>query len=368
MGIWIGVAASVATILGVWLQLRQPAQSPVSETPVSRTPDLPPVVPLAVTTSLWSADGDMSLLEFPTAPNLVVEAQAAGPIEVKNVRAVLQKSGGPKLVCSPTYDAGTPGKIHADFEAGRVIQQYYGRTPHGIYQARFEVFGSENVIKDRIAFNYVFEPKPQDLFSYFVPDNNAAFARFGSGGVRINNTTRTGGHVTARIEQEFDFITNFRVSGQYQIRRREQGALGLEVRFCDADDVKVDANDAKVVAILGDGPADRYTIKRHNDLESNATRTHAGYRLRSAAGATNYFAIDVIPSGERESTYEVFVGPDPAFGKPVVTRTLPNDLFPSRRKIMQIRLWQNGEVVLQRFAVKDLRDPRQMPEIALTRN
>ncbi|GAH81208.1 unnamed protein product, partial [marine sediment metagenome] len=176
------------------------------------------------------------------------------------------------------------------------------------------------------------------------------------GGLRIRNYSKAGRFVSADLNQEFDFKTNFRISGFFTIEH--DNALdpsGFDIALCDKWGEKLSI-------VLGDGRMNAFSIKMIGEKYGAQPVTARSENIRiwpttHEGPVYNHFLIQIWQHGG-ETRCSLYVNRDtPDFSQSsfVHERIVDPRMFSGAIRHIKFKLWKAGILKLYNFEVAELR-------------
>lgn len=239
------------------------------------------------------------------------------------------------------------------------IREQYKSTPHGIYRVEFEAFDpcKPNPITRMIEFNYVYKEdfmKPHKVLN-FKSQKYGSIAAI-NGGLEIRKWSTKEKFVSAYLNQEFDFKTNYCISGFFILEFEDDFEPGgFDIAICDKWGEKLSV-------VFADGPLNAFSIKMHGDEYRKKEATERSRTTRvgcSKMGKTinNFFKIRIWQDGYENRCTLYFQQESPNFRPEscVHERIIDASKFIGKFIKIRLKLWKPGVLKLYNFEVAEVK-------------
>lgn len=305
---------------------------------------------------------DGSCIEEPT---IGVVALCSNPLEDD---AICARIGKPRLhedtlPMVPRENINVKSQLNgnrlvAEVDSESFIRKQYKSTPHGLYRVEFDVFDPCNSghASSKIEFNYVYKEnfiEPQKVLIAGlenvknIPDQH--------GGLEIRNWSKHGNFVSAKLKQDFDFNTNFCITGFFTVEyENELDPSGFDICLCDRWGEKLSI-------VLADGGLNAFSIKmkdeerKDKDVLKMLDKPRIG-RTTKENTVFNYFKI-LIWQHKGQSRCSLYVqSGSPAFRQDslVHERVIDTSYFSKSFARITLKLWKTGILKLYNLEVAEV--------------
>ena len=356
------IGTSMAAIIGVVGKCRW------EKPPLSLTPGIPPSkYILELSKPVINPDTKLPDGRCIEAPKISVVAKSSNCLDKDAIEARCGKVGkhqeGEALLFVDRENIDVKGELGgrrlvATFDSKSFITEQYRRTPHGLYRAEFTVFDPRKVSEaiSKIEFNYVYKEDFRELSRVLRRINTGLMSILEDhGGLEIKNWNKKGHFVSADLQQEFGFKTNFYIRGFFTVEFKDTyDPSGLDIAICDRWGEKLSV-------VLADGRLDTFSIKmvgeRYGDKGVTArSETISIGRTVGKNIVNNFFKIWIWEHGGkvRCSLYVQHDSPSFVNDSCVHERVIDTSKFLDKFTRIKLKLWKAGVVKLYNLEVAEV--------------
>jgi hypothetical protein len=266
------------------------------------------------------------------------------PLVPRENFTVKKELGGKRLVGTLDSDA--------------FIKEQYESTPHGLYRVEFEITNPSikpEKASSEVEFNYIYKEDFRELDKVIDADfKNFKNIEGIDGGLEINNRSESGTFVSAKLKQDFDFKTDFYVSGFFTMEfENPRDPSGFDICLCDRWGEQLSV-------VFADGGLNAFSIKMRGEKFKGSgvlVRSNTTAIERTTADNTvyNYFKIRIWQDGRhsRCSLYVQSKGSDFRGVPPVHERIIDTSVFGEKCTRIMLKLWKAGILKLYNLEVAE---------------
>jgi hypothetical protein len=250
-------------------------------------------------------------------------------------------------------------RITAILDTAALIEFWYPDTPHGLYRAEFVLscHNGTGTCSTEMEFNYAYVEDFKELEKAIVTNDKGFNNTHGNvNGLEIDSKDTVAACISAGIIQQFDFKTNFYISGFFTMELEDRSTpCGLDVVIFDKSQW------LRLSTVLVDGHVNGFSMKtlgekiggKHVKVRCSRTRVIPTTEKRKVY---NYFLICILKvDGGHLCT--LYVNPElPEFGPNTRAheRLLSDSVFRGSGTRIELRLWRAGVVNLYDLRVAEL--------------